>query len=102
MAGLQENIPQWFEKGVFNFFKLTPEVIAKFTIDPNASERVRREDRRKLGEEWMHGTCKFCKYNSKRVLVMCMTTLHDCMRIICMNTPHEPKRIHADYPHILY
>jgi hypothetical protein len=65
MAGLQENIPQWFEKGVFNFFKLTPEVIEKFTIDPNASERVRREDRRKLGEEWMHGTCKFCKFTSK-------------------------------------
>ena len=31
-----------------------------------------------------------------------MTTLHDCMIIICMNSPHEPKRIHADHPHILY
>jgi hypothetical protein len=36
------------------------------------------------------------------VLVMCMTTLHDCMIIIWMNSLHEPKRIHADNPQILY
>ncbi|KZR97675.1 Uncharacterized protein APZ42_007316, partial [Daphnia magna] len=41
------------------------EVIEKFTIDSKASEIVRRDEKRKLGEEWMHGTFKFCKYNSK-------------------------------------
>jgi hypothetical protein len=57
--------PQWFEIGVFNCFKLTPEVIEKFTIDSTSSEIVRRDEKHKLGEERIHGTCKFCKYNSK-------------------------------------
>lgn len=65
MASVQLIKTQWFETGIFNFFKLTPEVIEKFTIDSKASEIVRRDEKRKLGEEWMHGTCKFCKYNSK-------------------------------------
>ncbi len=51
MASVQQIKPQWFGTGGFNFFKLTPEVIEKFTIDSNASEIVRRNEKRKLGEE---------------------------------------------------
>ncbi len=61
MARVQQITPQLFETGVFNFFKLTPGVIEKFkrkTIDSNESEIVRRNEKRKLGEEWIHGTSK--------------------------------------------
>jgi hypothetical protein len=36
-----------------------------------------------------------------RVLVICITSLHDCMTVICMNrrmNRKKTKRIHADYP----
>ncbi len=38
----------WFEKGVFNFFKFTPDVKREFTIDPKASLVVRKELKMKL------------------------------------------------------
>ncbi|EFX77397.1 hypothetical protein DAPPUDRAFT_106171 [Daphnia pulex] len=66
MASVQLIKTQWIETEVFKFFKLTSEVIEKITIDSNASEIVRRDEKRKLGEEWIHGTRKFCKYNSKQ------------------------------------
>jgi hypothetical protein len=56
--------PSWFELGVFKFYKFSPEVISKFTINPKASPPVRKEEKHRLGNEWVLGACSFCKYKS--------------------------------------
>ena len=40
----QNTEKQWFELGVLKFFNFSEEGIAKFTINPNASAVVRKEE----------------------------------------------------------
>jgi len=40
----QNTEKQWFELGVLKFFNFSEEEIAKFTINPNASAVVRKEE----------------------------------------------------------
>jgi len=40
----QNTEKQWFELGLLKFFKFSEEEIAKFTINPNASAVVRKEE----------------------------------------------------------
>jgi hypothetical protein len=56
--------PEWYEVGVFQFFKMSPEVIKEFSIDPNDSHVVRQERRRKKKDRYPAIKNLFIKYNT--------------------------------------
>ena len=63
----QNEEKQWFELGVFKYFNFSEEEIAKFTISPNASAVVRKEEKNRLNAQHVTGKCKFCKFTGRVV-----------------------------------
>ena len=57
--------PEWYEVGVFQFFKMSPKVTKEFSIDPNDSHVIRQERRSKLAQQYVNGACKTCGWISR-------------------------------------
>lgn len=56
---------EWYEVGVFQFFKISLKVIKDFTIDSNDSQVVRQERKSYLAQQYVNGECKTCGWKSR-------------------------------------